>query len=63
MVLHHESKDKDKGAAKTQGKDVTTLDWNADGSLLATGGYDGLARIWSKDGGLVGTRVGHGQRG
>lgn len=52
VVLHHESKDKDKGAAKTQGKDVTTLDWNADGSLLATGGYDGLARIWSKDGKL-----------
>lgn len=33
-------------------KDVTTLDWNGDGSLLATGSYDGLARIWSRDGEL-----------
>ena len=34
-------------------KDVTTLDWNGDGSLLATGSYDGLARVWRKDGTLV----------
>ncbi|GFR43966.1 hypothetical protein Agub_g5109, partial [Astrephomene gubernaculifera] len=47
VVLHHEAKQD-----KTQGKDVTTLDWNADGSLLATGSYDGLARIWGKDGKL-----------
>lgn len=33
-----------------QGKDVTTLDWNGDGSLLATGSYDGFARIWTKEG-------------
>lgn len=31
-------------------KDVTMLDWNPEGSLLATGSYDGLARIWTKDG-------------
>ena len=31
-------------------KDVTTLDWNPEGTLLATGSYDGLARIWTKDG-------------
>ncbi|XP_048493674.1 WD40 repeat-containing protein HOS15 isoform X2 [Beta vulgaris subsp. vulgaris] len=30
-------------------KDVTTLDWNWDGTLLATGSYDGQARIWSKN--------------
>ncbi|EFJ45385.1 hypothetical protein VOLCADRAFT_63837 [Volvox carteri f. nagariensis] len=47
VVLNHEAKQD-----KSQGKDVTTLDWNADGSLLATGSYDGLARIWSKDGKL-----------
>lgn len=39
-----------------QSKDVTTLDWNADGSLLATGSYDGIARIWSKDGAAADTR-------
>ena len=31
-------------------KDVTTLDWNVDGSLLATGSYDGCARIWNSSG-------------
>ena len=36
--------------ANETAKDVTTLDWNGDGSLLATGSYDGLARIWSRDG-------------
>ncbi|KAL8494523.1 hypothetical protein ACS0TY_025364 [Phlomoides rotata] len=34
-------------------KDVTTLDWNVDGTLLATGSYDGQARIWSRDGELI----------
>ena len=32
---------------------MTTIDWNHDGSLLATGSYDGLARIWTKEGGCV----------
>ncbi|XP_076889588.1 WD40 repeat-containing protein HOS15-like [Bidens hawaiensis] len=29
---------------------ITTLDWNLDGSLLATGSRDGLARIWDTNG-------------
>jgi len=33
-------------------KDVTSLDWNCDGNLLATGSYDGYARIWSTTGKL-----------
>lgn len=36
-------------------KDVTSLDWNSDGQQLATGSYDGYARIWSKDGTLIST--------
>ena len=31
-------------------KDVTTVTWNPDGTLLATGCYDGLARIWDHQG-------------
>jgi len=33
-------------------KDVTSLDWNCNGELLATGSYDGYARIWSTSGKL-----------
>jgi len=33
-------------------KDVTSLDWNCTGNRLATGSYDGYARIWSTSGKL-----------
>ncbi|XP_023330153.1 F-box-like/WD repeat-containing protein TBL1XR1-A [Eurytemora carolleeae] len=33
-------------------KDVTSLDWNCHGNLLATGSYDGFARIWTTTGKL-----------
>ena len=33
-------------------KDVTSLDWNSSGTLLATGSYDGFARIWTTKGNL-----------
>uniref|UniRef100_A0A8C5KMD3 F-box-like/WD repeat-containing protein TBL1XR1 n=1 Tax=Jaculus jaculus TaxID=51337 RepID=A0A8C5KMD3_JACJA len=36
-------------------KDVTSLGWNSEGTLLATGSYDGFARIWTKDGNLAST--------
>lgn len=29
---------------------VTTLEWSADGTLLATGCMDGIARLWSRNG-------------
>lgn len=31
------------------------MDWNCDGNLLATGSYDGYARIWTTDGRLSST--------
>ena len=40
-------------ASPNKSKDVTTLDWNLEGTLLATGSYDGLARIWDTEGKLV----------
>eukprot|EP01113_Clastostelium_recurvatum_P039602 TRINITY_DN6060_c0_g1_i1.p1 TRINITY_DN6060_c0_g1~~TRINITY_DN6060_c0_g1_i1.p1 ORF type:complete len:484 (-),score=88.80 TRINITY_DN6060_c0_g1_i1:36-1487(-) len=41
-------------------KDVTTLDWSSGESpLLATGSYDGLARVWSPKGALVATLAKH----
>mmetsp|Transcript_30661 Transcript_30661/g.45369 ORF Transcript_30661/g.45369 Transcript_30661/m.45369 type:complete len:897 (+) Transcript_30661:81-2771(+) len=40
-------------------KDVTTLEWSSDGKLLATGSYDGVARVWSRTGALVHTLSRH----
>lgn len=39
--------------------DVTTLDWNPDGTLLASGSYDGCARIWNESGELKHTLAVH----
>lgn len=43
------------GAEVPSNKDVTSLDWNCNGTLLATGSYDGYARIWTTDGRLADT--------
>jgi transducin (beta)-like 1 len=40
-------------------KDITTLDWNTDGTLLATGAYDGIARIWNSKGELQKSLAAH----
>jgi transducin (beta)-like 1 len=48
-----------KGRTNEKSKDVTTLDWNGEGTLLATGSYDGQARIWSRDGELKQTLSRH----
>ncbi|CAB4284160.1 unnamed protein product [Prunus armeniaca] len=45
LVLKHV-----KGRTNEKSKDVTTLDWNGEGTLLATGSYDGQARIWTTNG-------------
>ncbi|XP_016507207.1 WD40 repeat-containing protein HOS15 isoform X1 [Nicotiana tabacum] len=54
MVLKHF-----KGRTNEKSKDVTTLEWNGEGNLLATGSYDGQARIWNRDGELVNTLIKH----
>jgi len=33
--------------------DVTSIEWNPEGSLLASGCFDGTVRIWSVEKGLV----------
>ncbi|KAK9678502.1 hypothetical protein RND81_11G215800 [Saponaria officinalis] len=48
-----------KGKTNEKSKDVTTLDWNGDGTLLATGSYDGQARIWNTNGDLKSTLTRH----
>ena len=53
-VLQHLTTDKE-----NKSKDVTTLDWNHNGSALATGSYDGQARIWSANGKLTQTLARH----
>ncbi|KAG6595006.1 WD40 repeat-containing protein HOS15-like isoform X1 [Cucurbita moschata] len=54
LVLKHV-----KGRTNEKSKDVTTLDWNVDGTLLATGSYDGQARIWNTNGELRSTLSKH----
>ncbi|KAL0721598.1 hypothetical protein Bca4012_036197 [Brassica carinata] len=45
LILKHA-----KGKSNEKSKDVTTLDWNGEGTLLATGSCDGQARIWTTNG-------------
>jgi transducin (beta)-like 1 len=40
-------------------KDVTTLEWSPDGEMIATGSYDGVARVWRRNGEIVHTLRGH----
>jgi WD40 repeat protein len=46
-------------SADKKNKDVTTLEWSPNGELLATGSYDGVARVWSRSGELMQTLKGH----
>ncbi|XP_050906823.1 WD40 repeat-containing protein HOS15 [Lathyrus oleraceus] len=48
-----------RGISNEKSKDVTTLDWNGEGTLLATGSYDGQARIWTTNGELKSTLIKH----
>eukprot|EP01052_Picozoa_sp_SAG31_P010703 SAG31_NODE_594_length_13670_cov_2.624642_5_plen_497_part_00 len=59
VILDHHLGGTDAAEDGSASKDITTLDWNADGTKLATGCYDGLGRVWSKDGTLVTTLRAH----
>jgi transducin (beta)-like 1 len=52
LLPHGDSNDR-------KNKDVTTLEWSPNGMLLATGSYDGFARVWNRAGVLVHTLQGH----
>lgn len=41
------------GNPTDKNKDVTTLEWSPDGNQLATGSYDGVARVWTKTGNIL----------
>ena len=53
-LLQHGQNGSDK-----KNKDVTTLEWSPSGELLATGSYDGVARVWRRNGQLVHTLRSH----
>eukprot|EP00656_Telonema_subtile_P007066 TRINITY_DN13306_c0_g1_i3.p1 TRINITY_DN13306_c0_g1~~TRINITY_DN13306_c0_g1_i3.p1 ORF type:complete len:502 (-),score=109.92 TRINITY_DN13306_c0_g1_i3:37-1542(-) len=55
IVLKHDAA---RNPADNQNQ-VTTLDWNGAGSMLATGSYDGQARIWNDQGVLLNTLAQH----
>lgn len=38
----------ERGQDVPSNKDVISLDWNSEGTLLTTGSYDGFARTWTK---------------
>uniref|UniRef100_A0A7S2R2C7 Anaphase-promoting complex subunit 4 WD40 domain-containing protein n=1 Tax=Eucampia antarctica TaxID=49252 RepID=A0A7S2R2C7_9STRA len=46
-------------ASDRKNKDVTTLEWSSDGEFLATGSYDGVARVWRRTGALIHTLRSH----
>jgi len=56
VVLYH----KDPGGNRMGNKDVTTLDWRSNGEELATGSFNGTARIWTMKGELKHTLERHG---
>lgn len=59
VILDHRLGGNEAEDGGTASKDITTLDWNSDGTKLATGCYDGLGRVWSKDGTLITTLQQH----
>lgn len=55
----HGEGEKSTSIPTTVKKDVTTLEWSPDGASLVTGAYDGVGRIWTKEGVLSTCLTGH----
>ncbi|TFJ85305.1 hypothetical protein NSK_003728 [Nannochloropsis salina CCMP1776] len=53
VVLRHAMKGTEKS------KDVTCVEWSRDGEHLLTGCYDGIARVWGRDGKLEHSLANH----
>lgn len=49
IVLPQEGKENENGR-QALSRDVTALDWNSEGTLLATGLYNGQIKIWNSEG-------------
>lgn len=52
VLPHGQEKNGNAAPLTRKANDVTTLDWNPSGTLLASGSYDGCARIWTESGEL-----------
>lgn len=59
ILQHHQEKLGSPVPVRRKANDVTTLDWNPTGTMLATGTYDGCARVWTETGELKHTLVMH----
>lgn len=51
--------DSNNGGAGGSKREVVALDWSPDGDNLVSGSYDGVGRVWNKDGELAQTLRGH----
>ncbi|XP_031565587.1 F-box-like/WD repeat-containing protein TBL1X [Actinia tenebrosa] len=60
IILEHKAKDlQENHTSAVTNLDVTSLEWNCDGTYLASGSYDGCARIWNPEGQLIATLKEH----
>eukprot|EP00737_Agarophyton_chilense_P002809 gb/GEZJ01003231.1/.p1 GENE.gb/GEZJ01003231.1/~~gb/GEZJ01003231.1/.p1 ORF type:complete len:508 (+),score=46.76 gb/GEZJ01003231.1/:353-1876(+) len=59
VLAHAPERSRPSSLVKHRSNDVTTLDWNPTGTMLATGTYDGVAKVWSETGELKHSLVRH----
>lgn len=52
VLQHSQDRAGSSGPVRRKANDVTTMEWNPTGTMLATGTYDGCARVWTDTGEL-----------